>query len=59
MAFDMSPAVLEPQELTLDEIDEVNGGVVPFIIAVVVVDVALIAFTAGMADAAAENAKSE
>lgn len=38
------------RELTVEEVDNVGGGVLPFIAAVVLVDLALIAFTIGVAD---------
>ncbi|MBL4595720.1 MAG: class IIb bacteriocin, lactobin A/cerein 7B family [Robiginitomaculum sp.] len=45
------------RELSIQEIDEVGGGIIPFIIAVVLIDLALIGFTAGVASKVNEAAE--
>jgi len=43
--------------LTIMEINETSGGIVPFIIAVVIIDIALISATTGIISGAEEQAE--
>jgi len=43
------------RELSSNEINETSGGILPFIAAVVIIDLALISVTAGMMSGAGEH----